>query len=110
MAFNTGFLHDRVGILNLTEATIDPKTGAKRKGDYQLVKTVWANVAYTKGTKAMREGALDAYETKLIRTRYHEELTRTSRLLIKGKTYQIESVNSSYENNEMQVTAVEIIK
>lgn len=108
MSYARGMLDKRVEILNRGEARFNDfgKTGA----NYEPVKTVWAGCTWTKGVKAMREGALDAYDTCMVRCDWHEELTRQSRLRWDGKTYQIVSLNGDKGLNEMQVTCQEIVK
>lgn len=108
MAFNRGFLDKRVTILS-REASIETDFGRKG-GSYIPVQTVWANCKYTKGIKAMREGALDAYETYMVRMDYHANLTRECRLSWDNKIYQIVSLNEDKAANEMQVICTELIQ
>jgi hypothetical protein len=63
---------------------------------------------FNKGVKAMREGALDAYDTVMFRCRYIKQLDRWCLLKFKGKWYQITSFNDDYQDNQIQITATEL--
>lgn len=105
MAYSTGLLKDRVTILN--------KVTAKGFGEttrYEPATTVWASVSWSKGVKALREGALDAYDTVLIRMRWNNIVTRDSRLECQGVTYQIQSLHADRQDNTIQITATEVVK
>lgn len=109
MGFSSGFLRDRIQVLR--RVLPDGKFGkAGGKPTYKKVACLWANVSWTKGMKAMREGALDAYDTVMVRTRYTCELTRDSFIGHEGKIYQIQSFNASMVDNTIQITAIEIVK
>lgn len=106
MAYSSGLLRDCVAILNKvlpTQAEFGNTTA------YEVVGTVPCRVTWNKGQKSLREGALDAYDTVMIRMRWNNKVTRDSRLLYNGKTYQIQSLNGNYQDNEIQITAIEII-
>ena len=69
--------------------TVQNKVAGKGFGEttkFQDVATVWASVTFTKGMKAMHEGALDAYDTVMIRMRYNDFTTRDSLLIYDGIT------------------------
>lgn len=105
MAYQSGFLHNRVTIKN--------KVVAKGFGEttgYQAVGAVWANVSFSKGMKALHEGALDAYDTVIIRMRWNNIVNRDSHLVHDGREYQIQSFHRNYEENIVQITAQEIVK
>ena len=57
----------------------------------------------------MRDGALDAYDTVMVRTRWRDDLTRNSCLGIDGVVYQIQSYHADYQANTIQITAIETI-
>ena len=105
MAYQSGFLKYRV--------TVQNKVAGKGFGEttkFQDVATVWASVTFTKGMKAMHEGALDAYDTVMIRMRYNDFTTRDSLLIYDGITYQILSFHADKQENEIQITAVELVQ
>ena len=64
---------------------------------------------FNKGVKAMHEGALDAYDTVMFRCRYNKSLDRWCLLKYRGKWYQIQSFNEDYQENQIQITAVEMV-
>lgn len=105
MAYESGFLKYRVTIKN--------KTAAAGFGDttsYRVAGEVWANIAFTKGIKAMHEGALDAYDTVMIRMRYTDLVSRDSHLVHDGVEYQILSFHRDFQDNTIQVTACELVQ
>ena len=105
MAYQSGFLKYRV--------TVQNKVAGKGFGEttkFQDVVTVWASVTFTKGMKAMHEGALDAYDTVMIRMRYNGFTTRDSLLIYDGITYQILSFHADKQENEIQITACELVQ
>lgn len=105
MTYQSGFLHTRVTIRNkVTTAAFGETTG------YQDVATVWANVSFSKGMKALHEGALDAYDTVIVRMRYNTIVSRDSHLVHDGKEYQIQSFHRDHRENIIQITAVEIVQ
>ena len=72
------------------------------------IEMVWANVTFARGTKALRHGALDAYDVIMVRCHYIKRATRDCRLQYDGRTWEIESFNSDYRQNELQITAHEV--
>ena len=107
MAYSTGLLNRRIMILN----KVLPTQG--EFGDttqYEVKSCVWAQVTWSKGVKALREGALDAYDTIMVRMRYNTVVSRDSRLLIDGVTYQIQSLHRDYQDNTIQITATEVVQ
>ena len=108
MAYSTGLMNKRIIILAVeyNEGKYG-KTGSK--ATYTQVAEIWADVTWTKGVKAMREGALDAYDTVMVRTRFNRDLTRNSFLGIDGVIFQIQSFHADYHENTIQITAVETV-
>lgn len=104
MGYTSGLIRHRVTILNKQVAT-----GFGETTSYQPAATVWADVTWKKGQKALNEGALDAQDTVLIRMRWNDIVTRDSRLQCDGVTYQIQSLHADKQDNTIQITATEII-
>lgn len=100
-------LKHRVVILNKKDADKIP-FGAKV--EYEQVACVHADVTWSKGVKSLREGALDAYDTVLIRMRWNNIVTRESLLECDGVRYQIQSLHADRHENIVQITATEIVK
>ena len=105
MAYSSGILKHRVTILNKQVAS-----GFGETTSFQPAATVWADVTWKKGQKALNEGVLDAQDTVLIRMRYNTIVTRDSRLQCNGVTYQIQSLHADRQDNTIQITATEIVK
>lgn len=105
MGYSSGFLKHHVTILNKVTAT---KFGETTR--YEKAADVHADVSWSKGVKALREGALDAYDTVLIRMRWNNIVTRESRLECDGRTYQIQALHADRQDNIIQITATEIVK
>ena len=105
MGYSSGMLKYRVTVLNKQVAT-----GFGETTSYQPAATVWADVTWSKGAKALREGALDAYDTVMIRMRWNNVVTRDSRLQHGDVTYQIQSLHADRQENTIQITATEIVK
>jgi hypothetical protein len=82
--------------------------GKSGQPKYEILGTFWMGETFNKGVKAMREGALDAYDTVMFRCRYIKQLDRWCLLKFKGKWYQITSFNDDYQDNQIQITATEM--
>ena len=67
----------------------------------------WAAVDWSRGTKSMREGTLDAYDTIMVRLRYDELITRDCKIICDGTTYRIQSFHADQRAATIQITAVE---
>jgi len=105
MGYSSGMLKHRVTIKNkVTASAFGETTGYADAG------TVWADVTFSKGLKSLREGALDAYDTVIIRMRYNNIVSRDSHLVHDGREYQIQSFHRDYQENIIQITAQEIVK
>ena len=105
MAYTSGMLKYRVTVLNKQVAS-----GFGETTSYQPAATVWADVTWKKGQKALTEGVLDAQDTVLIRMRWNNIVQRDSRLQCNGVTYQIQSLHADHQENTIQITATEIVK
>lgn len=75
---------------------------------YRIVGKFFAGRQFNKGAKSLREGATDAYNVVIFRFHWHKEFDRWALIKYLGRWYQIESFNSDYEKNEIQVTAREL--
>ena len=76
---------------------------------YEILGTFWAAEDFNRGVKSLREGAYDAYDTVMFRMRYHEGIDRWCLLQFHGKWYQIQSFNEDYQENQIQMTAIEMV-
>ena len=82
--------------------------GKSGQPKYEILGAFWMAENFTKGVKAMREGALDAYDTVMFRCRYNANIDRWCLLKYRGKWYQITSFNEDYQENQIQITATEL--
>ena len=99
----------RITILNKvqpTEKAFGEKTGYKREGSLN------SSYEFNKGTKALREGALDAYDSVMFRLNFSgnvaKKITRESLIEMHGKIYQIQSLNEDYHDNKIIIRATEM--
>ena len=82
--------------------------GSSSVTKYEILGTFWAAEDFNRGVKSLREGAYDAYDTVMFRMRYHEGVDRWCLLQFHGKWYQIQSFNEDYQENQIQMTAIEM--
>ena len=97
----------RVTILNKvqpSERQFGEKTGYRREG------SLWSSYEFSKGTRALREGALDAYDSVIFRMNFSANVTITRESLIEceGKVYQVQSLNSDKRENKIIIRATEM--
>ena len=99
----------RITILNKvqpTEKAFGQKTGYKREGSLN------SSYEFNKGTRALREGALDAYDSVMFRLNFSgdvaKKITRESLIEMHGKIYQIQSLNEDYHDNKIIIRATEM--
>lgn len=108
MAYSSGIMNKRVTIAQKSTAA-DGAFGRNSAGvTYYVLGTVWAAVDFVKGIKAMREGAIDAYDTVMVRMRWRDDVTRDCLLAHDGRVYAIQSLHVDYLANIIQITAVEV--
>lgn len=105
--FNSGMRNHRVTILNKvspSEKAFGEKTGYKRDG------SLWSSYEFSKGTKALREGALDAYDSVIFRMNFsaNVSITRESLIEFHDKVYQIQSLNEDHQENKIIIRATEM--
>lgn len=99
----------RITILNKvapTEKAFGEKTGYKRDGSLN------SSYEFNKGTRALREGSLDAYDTVIFRLNFSgnvaKTITRESLIEMHGKIYQIQSLNADHQENKIIIRATEM--
>lgn len=107
MAYSTGMMKYRVQVAK--RAADDTATfGKSGQPKYEILGTFWMAEDFNKGVKSLREGAYDAYDTVMFRCRFNKHLDRWCLLKYNGKWYQIQSFNESYQENQIQITAIEL--
>ena len=99
----------RITILNKVapaEKAFGEKTGYRREGSLS------SSYEFNKGTRALREGALDAYDSVMFRLNFSgnvaKKITRESLIEMHGKIYQIQSLNEDYHDNKIIIRATEM--
>lgn len=107
MAYSAGMLNKRVTVAKRT-ADQGSDFGKQGSPKYEIIGKYWMGETFNKGVKAMREGALDAYDTVMFRCRYNAKFDRWCLLQYKGKWYQITSFNDDAQDNQIQITATEM--
>jgi hypothetical protein len=107
--FTAGMRNHRITILNKvapSEKAFGEKTGYKRDGSLN------SSYEFNKGTKALREGFLDAYDTVIFRLNFSgnaaKTITRESLIEMNGKIYQIQSLNADHQENKIIIRAAEM--
>jgi uncharacterized GH25 family protein len=107
--FTAGMRNHRITILNKvapSEKAFGEKTGYKRDGSLN------SSYEFNKGTKALREGSLDAYDTVIFRLNFSgnaaKTITRESLIEMNGKIYQIQSLNADHQENKIIIRATEM--
>lgn len=108
MAYSTGMMNKRVTVAKRAEAQDNTFGGTSSVTRYELFGTFWMSETFNKGVKSLREGALDAYDTVMFRCRFNKHIDRWCLLQYRGKWYQIQSFNEDYQENQIQITAVEM--
>ena len=108
MGYETGKLRHRVEILRRVQIPSKFSAGSG-KVTYEPVRKVFAGYSFNKGTKAMRVGALDAYDVVMFFFHASAPINRNNFIGFKNRVYQITSFNDDYSEDKIQVTAVEIV-
>lgn len=99
---------------NLTDriTILAPRTDRDAYGAQQTayipLRKVWANVKFSKGSRALDSGEMWMQNSIVVTTRIHKELTEYCRLEWDGKTYQIDSYNRSRTDGSITITASKI--
>lgn len=107
MAYSTGMMNKRIMVVK--RATDESATfGKSGQPKYEILGTFWMNETFNKGTKSLREGSLDAYDTVMFRCRFNKHLDRWCLLKYNGKWYQITSFQEDYQENQIQILATEL--
>ena len=107
MAYSAGMLNKRITFYKRATAE-DGKYGKNSAGEkYEFAATCWAAEDFNKGVKALRQGAVEAYEVVMFRLRYRSDIDRWCLIKYDGRWYEIESFNANYQENQIQITAHE---
>ena len=108
MAYSTGMMNKRVTIATRVKQEMGDFGMGSAGLEYTILGTFWAAEDFNRGTKALREGAVDAYDTVMFRMRYNAQIDRWCLIKYHDVWYQIDSFNASYHDNSIQITAREM--
>lgn len=103
---------DRIQVLNRQEQTVGAYGIDSGGVSWTEVATVWADVSFVKGLRAMREGALDVYGVVMVRMDWNPDITLRSRIVYNGQPYQIlgETFHADRQANTVQFHAQLVIE
>lgn len=104
--YTAGMLNERITI-HIPGQYIDGEYGRTQLAGSSIER--WASVTWSKGVKALHEGAVDAYDTIMVRLRYDQQITRDCKLEHDGTMYRIQSFHADRRAATIQITAVEIL-
>jgi SPP1 family predicted phage head-tail adaptor len=107
MSYSTGMMNKRIVVAKRATDTQEA-FGKSGQPKYELLGTFWAAEDFNRGTKSLREGAFDAYDTVMFRMRWAKQIDRWCIIQYQGRWYQIQSFNESFQDNTIQITAVEM--
>lgn len=107
MAYSAGMLNKKITFARRVEGS-DGAYGRNSAGiKYEIVGTFNAAEDFRRGTKPLREGAVEAYDIVMFRLRYRSNIDRWCLIKYQGRWYEIESFNAEYQSNQLQITAHE---
>ena len=106
MSYSTDLLDKRVEIWNRSGG--EQTALGKTSGSWKLSGYAWAGVTWNRGAKSMREGALDAYDTVMIRLRWRDDVDRDTRIKADGKMYAVETLQGDRRQNVIQLLCAEV--
>lgn len=108
MGYASGILNHRITFAQRVKAEAGAHGLDSNGVKYAIITTIWANVKFSKGVKALNEGAVDAYDVLMFRLRWRGDIDRWCLIKYHGTWYQIESFNEDYKDNQIQITAREL--
>ena len=107
MAYSAGMLDKKITFYRRATAE-DGKYGKNSAGEkYELVGTFNAAEDFNKGVKALRLGAVEAYDVVMFRMHYRKGIDRWCLVKYNGVWYEIESFNANQREDQIQITAHE---
>lgn len=109
--YSSGLRRDRITILNRAQETVG-RFGIDSDGvQWQTGPTVWASVTWTKGMRALNQGAIDCYGIVMVRLNYTTAISARSRIIYDNDTYRVlpETFHADRRQNTIQFNAQLII-
>ena len=108
MAYTSGMMNKRVTVARRAADAASGYGKGAAGVRYTILGEFWAAEDFNKGVKSLREGAYDAYDTVMFRMRYNKDIDRWCLIQYQGRWYQIQSFNANYQENQIQITAMEL--
>lgn len=106
--YDAGMRNKRITIARRAESS-GGQFGVRSAGQqYEIVGDFWAAEDFNRGTKAMREGAVDAYDIVMFRMDWYQGIDRWCIIRYDGTWYQITSFNANKQAKTIQMTATEM--
>lgn len=106
--YSSGMRNKRITIAKRVQQEMGDFGMASAGDKYEILGTFWAAEDFNRGVKSLREGAVDAYDTVMFRMLYNSNIDRWCLIQYHGVWYKIESFNASYQENKIQITAIEM--
>ena len=112
--YSRDLLQERVAVAKRYEEQSQTFGGSSTVTKYEWLNKAesdhgfWCKHDWNRGTNALREGAVDAYDTVMFRMDYDPNIDRWCLLQFDGVWYQIQSLNASFHENKIQITAIEM--
>ena len=107
MAYSSGMLNKRITIARRKDDAAE-SFGKAGKPKYEVLGTFNAAEDFNRGAKSLREGAFDAYDIVMFRMRAIKGVDRWCIIKYQGRWYQIQSFNEDFQENQIQITAIEM--
>ena len=109
MSYNTGMLNKRVEVLRRCRREAGQRGRGSQEATFEVAGSRWASVTWTKGARALQEGALEAYDVVMIRMRWNTLVDKDCRIRCEGKVYQVLQLNDDKKENQVQILAQEVV-
>ena len=106
--YDAGMRSKRITIARRSETTGGQFSQRSAGQKYEIGGTFWAAEDFNKGTKSLREGAVDAYDTVMFRMNWYPGIDRWCIIKYDGTWYQIKAFNANRQANTIQITAQEM--
>lgn len=107
VGYSAGMMNKRITIARRV-ADQQESFGKSNNPKYEILGDFWAAEDFNKGTKSLREGAVDAYDTVMFRLSYDSRIDRWCLIKFRGRWFQIQSFNEDYQTKKIQITAIEM--
>lgn len=111
-AYSTGMMDKLITIQNRKAASLGSYGLDSGGAEFEdTIQDMPADVTWSKGKRALNEGAIDAYGVVEVRMRWYDGISMRSRIVYEGEVYQIlsETFHADYQANTIQFLAQVVI-